>query len=760
MRALLFQCVSVSGRARLPVLGLGWLSLLTSCVLFAPTVASAETCPNAEFRTGLSESLPDCRAYEMVTPPYKDGYRLYLQEISTDGSRILGNSFGNFAGTENSLLGVSYGGGRGSDGAEYLFTRTGAGWVTSAITLPASRFPLSADLASSTDLESSLWFAATPSQQRLQMPGDLYLREQDGSLAEIGPVLPPGATEELEYAYHGASNDLSHVLFSLQVSRWPGDSTLPELYTDDIGGSLYEYVGTGNSAPLLVGVGGGAESTSLISRCGTVLGWEAKGESGQEYEQHHAISATGEVIFFTALSDDERGSEDCPSTTVAPPVDELFARIGNGSADAHTVAISEPSSEDCSACDTAVPTAARFAGASEDGSKVFFTTTQPLLGSTAETSDNLYEYDFDAPPGQRIVRVSAGDSTVSSPVASVRGEHEEVRVSEDGSHVYFIAGGVLTRNPNSLGEYAQPGAENLYVFDTETGTTAFIAAGGPGRMSLSPDGRFLVFTSTAHLTSEDTAIGAQVFEYDAQTGALVRVSIGQNGSYNDDGNAPCGPDAATGECAAQIDGSGWGQRGTSPAFVADQLTMSEDGSEVFFESPLALTPQAMNGVVDGETTTREPTYAENVYEYRGGNVYLISDGQDSLTGEGALSFVDASGADVIFGTHDHLSPQDGDTQVDFYDARVGGGFPPPPTPSECEGDACQGQLSGTPVLLSPGSEFQAGGNPPLASAGGATTKRTVRAKAEPRAKKKKAKAMKRRKSVAQKARRGSGKRGR
>ncbi|MGH2853878.1 MAG: hypothetical protein ACRDLF_06765, partial [Solirubrobacteraceae bacterium] len=51
-----------------------------------------------------------------------------------------------------------------------------------------------------------------------------------------------------------------------------------------------------------------------------------------------------------------------------------------------------------------------------------------------------------------------------------------------------------------------------------------------------------------------------------------------------------------------------------------------------------------------------------------------------------------------------------------YDARVNGGFPAPVSllPS-CTGDACQGELSGAPVLLSPGSEFQAGGNPPLAA---------------------------------------------
>ena len=94
----------------------------------------------------------------------------------------------------------------------------------------------------------------------------------------------------------------------------------------------------------------------------------------------------------------------------------------------------EPSKEDCSECETfeSEPTkrsSAQFLGASEDGSKVFFTTSQPLLEGAAQ---NVYEYDFDAPAGRRVVRVTAGDPTVSDP-----GLDGVVQTSEDGSHVYF-----------------------------------------------------------------------------------------------------------------------------------------------------------------------------------------------------------------------------------------------------------------------------------------------------------------------------------
>src|SRR4029077_1259421 len=53
------------------------MSLLSSLVvgaLFAtaPGALAAESCSNAAFRIGLSSGLPDCRTYEMVTPPEKD----------------------------------------------------------------------------------------------------------------------------------------------------------------------------------------------------------------------------------------------------------------------------------------------------------------------------------------------------------------------------------------------------------------------------------------------------------------------------------------------------------------------------------------------------------------------------------------------------------------------------------------------------------------------------------------------------------------
>ena len=76
-------------------------------LMVAPAVSRAEeTCPNAGFRVGASAHLPDCRAYEMVTPPYKEGYAIQLNKAAEDregvlgaGEGMLGESVGTFAGS-------------------------------------------------------------------------------------------------------------------------------------------------------------------------------------------------------------------------------------------------------------------------------------------------------------------------------------------------------------------------------------------------------------------------------------------------------------------------------------------------------------------------------------------------------------------------------------------------------------------------------------------------------------------------------------
>ncbi|MGE5335885.1 MAG: hypothetical protein ACM3JL_00485, partial [Nitrososphaerota archaeon] len=63
------------------------VAVATACLLcgalWAAPAAGAATCPNEELRRGPSANLPDCRAYELITPPDSNGRR--VEGLSTFG---------------------------------------------------------------------------------------------------------------------------------------------------------------------------------------------------------------------------------------------------------------------------------------------------------------------------------------------------------------------------------------------------------------------------------------------------------------------------------------------------------------------------------------------------------------------------------------------------------------------------------------------------------------------------------------------------
>jgi hypothetical protein len=671
-------------------------------------------------------SLPDSRAYEMVTPPQKNGTLIgdvlvYVPDVATSGSRVIAGSIQCFADAQSCIGHRNI-----AVGSPYAFTRTSSGWVATAMAPPASQLPVSAHWGSSADAATALFSAPTEPFGE----DDFYARQADGTFLHIGPVTPPaggakGPEGGVPAAHEQAlSADLSHVVWEVEKPGfWPSslDATTGET-------SLYEYAGATNSQPLLVGVSGGQSSKDVISRCGTRLGGpNGNGPAG-------AMSTDGRTVYFTAI-----GREGCEGSGAnagtAVPANQLYARVDGELAAAHTVAISARSPSDCTgACLASPPGDAQFMGASADSSIAFFTSTQQLTDQASEDSHggdsafgnhcwqttgengcNLYLYDFQNPAGQQLIDVSAGDSSGEGP--RVQGA---MAISADGSHAYLVAKGVLTSAANAQGQKAGNGANNLYVYERDTahpgGQVAFIAslpgvdkqewaegAGTPANVT--PDGRYLVFLSHGDLTPDDTsASGAQqVFRYDAQSGALARMSIGEEG-FNDNGNRSSPTPCDVGGCAEDAV-LAFGRARRDP-------TMSDDGAYVFFTSPVALTAQALDDVQISSNGAGNPIYAQNVYEWHAGHVALISVGRDvSVTSSGnphcgfssvCLLGSDASGSNVFFSTTDQLSSQDTDTALDFYDARICAAadpcITPPSTPISCQGDVCQGAPSSQPGL--------------------------------------------------------------
>jgi hypothetical protein len=787
-------------RLVLAVFGSVLLAVGVGGVMAAPVFATGDAneafCPaETEASPGFRSYLPDCRAYELVTPPYKDDGLIlglgggYPLAVSENGGRVLAMVGGAFAGAGNAW----WQGNVNPYVDAYSLTRTASGWQPTALTPPATTYPYSDLMAASPDLGTTLWGATTNhAYARPTANEDIYLRSATGQFSLVGPgVAPAVAGEELsdirfQLDQAGASRDLTRLLFSVQSASpnshsdlWPGDTTHSEKF------SLYEYSyhGAPSAEPALVGVKNVGplhgsplnEGAELISDCGTSLGANSFGGS-----TYNAVSASGEAVFFTAAA--------CAGD---PAVNELYARLGGEK----TLAISEPilpPGEECTgACAAATHKAGLFEGASEDGSKVFFLTEQPLLNSDEDAKQDLYEAEIEGEGASAhlsdLVQVSHDPN--SGQAAEVQGV---VRVSEDGSHVYFVAKGVLAGENKATQESPVAGADNLYVYDTKVRETHFVATlltpaeessleaaeaaelspiyakaftsyearekvieaeFGRGEISelrreqllraaeneseefiaktegtegpsgtlatdrlvwanadnrpaqASPDGRFLLFPSSADLTPGDTSTVPQLFRYDAATEALTRVSIGQGGAFERDGNVEAFHDAPLIQ-DQNLSGA------VLPTATQIRSAMSDDGSRVFFTSADRLTPEAVPGVT-------------NVYEYRDGDVYLISDGRDASTTEDGreptVEFFGAtpSGSDVFFTTADPLVPQVAENQQMLYDAREGGGFPAPAVPATCEGEACQGPTSVAPTTQPAGSSIFSGpGNlaPPPAPA--------------------------------------------
>jgi hypothetical protein len=656
------------------------------------------------------QGLPDGRAYEQVTPPHKNGATIgnalfaLPTTVSASGERLTATSIQCFA-DASSCNGIF----DGVEGSPFAFTRAAGGWQTNALAPPADQFTGSVAFAISPDTGAGLFETTT------QLSGpqhSWYYRQPDGSFVAVGPLGPPSVNPGLPNGAQ-ATADLSRMVWNQTAPVvWPFDAT------GSFAGSVYEYVGTGNSQPLLVGVGGpndGPGSTDLIGTCGT-----------ETFDAAQAMSSDGRTVYFTVTGPCPGGSGANAGTPV--PADALYARIDESS----TVPISQPSPSDCTgACQSSPPSDAVFNGASADGSRAYFTSTQRLTDAATEDNTagdsalncptatgpngcNLYLYDSSQPAGHELTAVSAGDSPRVQGVMAT---------SPDGSHAYFVARGVLTTDPNALGQTAMDGAENAYLYERDAshpaGHLSFVAslsasdspnqianANFARRVNVTPDGRFLVFTSHAQLTPDDTSQSgaSQVFRYDAQTGDLIRISIGDNG-FNDNGNRST---AAPFE-DAQIVGQGHGNR--------SDPTMSDDGASVFFISPVALAPRALDDVQAGLDPNNKVIYAQNVYEWHAGHVHLISDGRDAgvsptpscdTASAVCLLGTDATGQNVFFSTLDRLVPQDTDTQLDYYDARVGGGFPFTPPPEPCNGDNCKPPPSGAPTDPTPGSSSLSG----------------------------------------------------
>jgi hypothetical protein len=285
-----------------------------------------------------------------------------------------------------------------------------------------------------------------------------------------------------------------------------------------------------------------------------------------------------------------------------------------------------------------------FVGATPDGARAYLFTETRLTVEDTDPGPDLYRYEVDN-----------GQLTLLTGMAGFVPVPAAVTPSPDGAALAFEASSESS------------GAEGLVILDSHG---ARFLAMQPRAMEWSADGRFLILESRLRLAAEDLDGSLDVYRYDAASGDFTEISAGQGGA----GNGAF--DARIGESI----GTSFGHR---------HRTMSSDGGHVFFTTAERLVPEDHNEVSD-------------VYEWADGQLGLISSG----AGERPATYLDSNpdGDTVVFRTTETLLPRDRDGgDVDYYAARVGGGFPEPPSgPSGgCEGAACRAGGSAAAIVKPP-----------------------------------------------------------
>ncbi|MEV4441308.1 hypothetical protein AB0K09_20250 [Streptomyces sp. NPDC049577] len=214
-------------------------------------------------------------------------------------------------------------------------------------------------------------------------------------------------------------------------------------------------------------------------------------------------------------------------------------------------------------------------------------------------------------------------------------------ISADGSCVGFL--GFAGMTPDSLSgaaELRKPQARVFYVHDLRTGRTRLAAAtsrggtvGISGSATLSPDGRYAVFTALSdEVVPGDTNGKADVFVRDLRTGSVRRASVASDGSQANDGSY-------------------------------QGLAMSADDRRVFFTS-------AASNLVPGDTNGAYDVFVRDLVAGTTERVSTTADGGQA-TGYSFLAGVSASGRTVLFGCDaDNLVPGDTNKVQDVFVRRL------------------------------------------------------------------------------------------
>jgi hypothetical protein len=726
--------------------------------------------------SAIEASLPDGRAWELVTPPNKHGAS--VEAIPHEGGLIEAAADG------RSLTYVTRGalaeaaGERGPEVTQVLASKAEDGpWASEDVATPNEApeegfnpgGPWEYQFFSS-DLTTAFVDPDSSAQLSSETERTIYLRSNTTCAADpltcYLPVVnttndtapspkPPFDSPRLVFA--GATSDLQHVIISSQTPLTANAlSGTKGLYSWSASDGQLELISilpgegeTQATGEVYLGdrptTGQGMASTA-ISEDGSRVVW--KREEGGELQAGH--------LYMRELAHDGQ-----PATSYL--VDEPEAGVDTG----------------------ATPPKPVFQTATPDGTKIFFTDSQALTSNAVSNSDaegapqELYVFEPEAPAGHRVTDLTPSGEAAGV-LGGVLGEGED---SEELS-IYFVANAALEAKAHTgdcrgteagrslrcnlyverydkLSEAWEPAELLAQLSDEDSPDWGAPASGARGDVyqlknetsRVSPNGQYLAFMSDLSLTGYDNEDVSshkpgerrdeEVYLFDSETGKIVCASCNPSGArpagvYDEQEGSQEGegllvdrpqtwePTSQAGEdpwLAGSI--PGWTAVGLQPAFY--QSRYLSDKGRLFFNSADALAPVAVptrTELVDG---VEQPVGVENVYEYEpagvgsctaantdGGCVSLISSGES----EHESAFLDASeeGEDVFFLTAEKLLPQDPDSAFDIYDARIckSAGSEPCPAAATQSTPPCAGEAE----CKSGAPSAPTFGSPASASSGG------------------------------------------
>lgn len=501
-----------------------------------PMPSSSGSCPNEALRSGPSAALPDCRAYERVSP---------ANTGNNTPSGAFSGSFGGVSGFATQLArydgeGVVFetqdGSIPGSEGNgfndRYEATRGADGWSTETQSPSGAQSEHPASGGVSADHGYSFWLTGTDIQDEGSFgPATTYLRRADGSFEILGQ-----GSLGVDRAALGRwiNSGGSHIVFTSGKTLEEGAQELKAGASSE---GIYDRTPDGTL------------------RVASLLPGDVTPAPGSQV-RYLGVSADGSVIAFTALD---------------AGVSTLYLRIENS----ETVA--------------AATGATSFAGLSADGSHLVYLKSGDIFSYDVATQATT---SVGSGGQSTVVNVSGDGSHVY--FVSTKNLAAGASAGKENLYVWDGASGTLAfiailAKSDVVGEKTVSGAVfgGLGLWTTAVVSPAQGLLNGPGNdpSRTSADGRYLVFESRASLAGQEADEHAEIYRYDAVLGNTICVS--------------CNPSLAPATASAKLEVLNQTVKDETPTNSLSMIqNVTSDGRMVFFQSSDALVPTDANGLID------------------------------------------------------------------------------------------------------------------------------------------------------------------